>query len=153
MKRFEFRFLRVLETKRHFEDIKKNEMAVLMAQRLEDERLLLALESELLDRQRRLAGRAEAREMLEDVALVVSYFEKLTGQIQLCRQQLERWDGQIEAKREELVETKRETKVLEQLEQGDRRAYDKAVADWEQKLIDEVATGRYVRAKHEEVSR
>ena len=153
MKRFAFRFQRVLETKRHFEDIKKNEMAVLMAQRLEDEGSLRAIEGELLDRQRQLAGRAEAHETIEDVALLANYFETLAGQIRLYREQLERWDDQIETKREELVETKRETKVLEQLEQSDRRAYDKAVADWEQKLIDEVAAGRYVRAKHEEVRR
>ena len=153
MKRFAFRFQRVLETKRHFEDIQKNELALLMAQRLEDERRLLAIEGELLERQRQLAGRAEARETLDDVVLLMRYFEKLVGQIRLCREQLDRWDRQIEAKREELVEAKRETKVLEQLEQADRRAYDKALAGWEQKLIDEVAAARYVRAKHEEVSR
>lgn len=149
MRRFAFRFQRVLETKRHFEEMRKDELAVLIAQRLEDERRLFAVQGELLDRQRELASRAEARETLPDLARLARYFHKLTGDIGRFGAQLARWDEQIEAKREELVEAKREVKVLEKLEEKDRRAYAKAEAGWEQKLIDDVATSRYVRGARE----
>ncbi len=151
MKRFAFRFRRVLETKRHLEEMKKNELAALMGQRLQDERQLFSIQGELLDQQRELAGRAEERETLPDLARLTRYFYKLADDIRRFQEQLGRWDELIEAKRDELVEAKRETRILEKLEETDRRAYDKAVADWEQKLIDEVATGRYVRRMHEEV--
>ena len=150
MKRFAFRFERVLETKRHFEELKKNEVAALMAQRLQDEGRLFSVQSELLDGQRALTSRAEAREVLSDIAVVARYFRKLSEDIRCCEEQLAWWDGQIETKREELVEARRETRVLDKLKAGDRRAHDKAVADWEQKLIDEVAAGRHVRGAHEE---
>jgi flagellar FliJ protein len=153
VKRFAFRFQRVLEMKRHVEEMRKNELAALMAQRLDDERRLFAVQGELLDRQCELASRAEARERLPDLARIASYFCKLADDIRRFEAQLARWDEQIEAKRGELVEAKREVKVLEKLEETDRRAYDKAVAGWEQKLIDEVATGRYVRGGHEGVHR
>jgi flagellar FliJ protein len=153
VKRFAFRFQRVLETKRHFEEMKRNELAALMAQRLDDERRLFAIQGELLDRQRTLASRAEARERLPELARIARYFLKLADDIKRVEAQLARWDEQIEAKRAELVEAKREVKVLEKLEQADRRAYDKAAAAWEQKVIDEVATGRYVRRAQEEVHR
>lgn len=151
MKRFAFRFNRVLETKRHIEEAKKNALAALVAQRLQDETQLLAIQGELLDRQRELAGRAEAGKTLSDVALMVRYFSKLADDIRRLEKVLARWDAEIEAKRAEFVEAKRETATLEKLEATDRRAYMKAVAGWEQKLIDDVATGRYVRGLHEEV--
>jgi flagellar FliJ protein len=150
MRRFAFRFQRVLETKRHFEEMRKDELAALIAQRLDDERRLFAVQGELLDRQIELARRAEARETLPDLARIARYFYKLADDIKRLEAQLARWDEQIEAKRQELVEAKREVKVLEKLEERDRRAYAKAEADWEQKLIDDVATSRYVRhAQHE----
>jgi flagellar FliJ protein len=153
MKRFRFRFQRVLETKRHFEDMRRSELAALVAQRLEDERRLFAVQGELLERQCELARRAESRERLPDMARLARYFHKLAGDIELLGRELARWDEQIELKRLELVEAKREVKVLEKLEAGDRRAHDKSVADWEQKLIDEVATGRYVRGVREGIER
>jgi flagellar FliJ protein len=133
--------------------VKKDELAGLVAQRLQDERKLFAAQGELLDRQRELAGRAEAHETLRDLAGLARYFRKLAQDIGRFEQQLARWDEQIEAKRVELVEAKRDVKVLEKLEETDRRGYDKTVADWEQKLIDEVATGRHVRGLREEVER
>ena len=151
MKRFAFRFNRVLETKRQLEDMKKNELAALMAQRLRDEERLLAVQGELLDGQRELAGRAEAGETLSRLVLIASYFGKLADDIRRFHDQLAGWDAQIEAKREELVEAGRETKTLEKLEDADRRAHAKAAAGWEQKLIDDVATGRYVRELHREI--
>ena len=74
MRRFAFRFQRVLETKRHFEEMRRDELAALVAQRLEDERRLFAIQGELLDRQRELANRAEARETLPDLARLARYF-------------------------------------------------------------------------------
>jgi len=145
VRRFAFRFQRVLETKRHFEEMRKDELAALMAQRLDEERKLFAVQGELLDRRLELARRAEARETLRDLARLARYFYKLADDIKRFEGQLARWDEQIEAKREELVEAKREVKVLEKLEEKDRRAYAKAEADWEQKLIDDVASTRYVR--------
>ena len=150
MKRFAFRFQRVLETKRHFENLRKNELAALMAQRLEDERRLFSIQDELLDGQRDLAERAEAHRALTDIARIARYFGKLADDIRRFEQQLARWDEQIAAKREELVEARKGTRILEKLEAADRRAYGKALAGWEQKMIDEVATGRYVRRLHEE---
>jgi len=153
MKRFAFRFQRVLDTRRYTEDMTKNELAALLGQRLEDERQLLAVQDELLDQQQALAGRAEDHAVLVDLALTARYFEKLLGDALRAQERLAQWDRQIEAKREELVEAKRETKVLEQIETADKRRYVKAVGRWEQKLIDEVATGRYVRRAHQEVTR
>jgi flagellar FliJ protein len=153
VKRFVFRFQRVLDTRRHFEDVKKNELAALMAQRLEDEQRLLATQAELLDGQLALARRAEAREMLPGLAQWAAYFSRLTDDIERFAHALSRWDEQIEVKRAELVEAKRDVKVLEKLEDTDRGAFDKTVARWEQKRIDEVATGRFIRGVREGVQR
>jgi flagellar FliJ protein len=150
VKRFSFRFQRVLETKRHFEQMRKDELAALMAQRLEDERKLFAVQETLLERQRELSDQAEARETLPDLMRVTRYFGKLAKDIGRFERQLAQWDERIEAKRDELVEAKREVRVLEKLEEKDRRAYAKALGDWERKLIDDVATGRYVRAARDE---
>ena len=151
MKRFAFRFERVLETKRYFEEMKRTELAALIAQRLQDEQRMLAVQSALLERQRELAGRAEARQVISDIARLARYMSKLVDDIRRMQEQLARWDERIEAKREELVEAKRETTILEKLKASDRRAYDKALNDWEQKLIDEAAAGRYVRGVRGEV--
>jgi flagellar FliJ protein len=151
VKRFAFRFQRVLDTKRHFEDVKKNELAALIAQRLHDEHGLLAVQGELLDQQRALASRAEAHDTLPGLAQLAMYFGRLADHIERFERALARWDEQIEVKRDELVEAKREVKVLEKLEKTDRRAFDKAVGAWEQKLIDEVATGRFIRGVREGV--
>jgi flagellar export protein FliJ len=141
----------VLATKRHFEDVKKSELAALMAQRLQDEKRLLATQAELLDGQLTLARRAEARETLSGLAQWAAYFNRLADDIARFAGALAHWDEQIEVKRAELVEAKREVKVLEKLEATDHRAFDKAVAGWEQKLIDEVATGRFIRGVREGV--
>jgi flagellar FliJ protein len=151
VKRFGFRFERVFETKRYFEEMKRTELAALMAQRLQDEQRLLAVQGTLLERQCELAGRAEARQVISDIARLARYMNKLADDIRRIREQLARWDEQIESKRDELVEAKRETKILEKLKASDRRAYDKALSDWEQKLIDEAAAGRYVRGVRGEV--
>jgi len=151
VKRFRFRFQRVLDTKRHFEDAKKNELAALMAQRLQDEQRLLTIQAELLDEQQALARRADAHDTLAGLAQLAAYFSRLADDIERFARALSRWDGQIEVKRGELVEAKREVKVLEKLEETDRRAFDKAAGAWEQKLIDEVATGRFIRGVREGV--
>ena len=151
MRRFAFRFERVLETKRYVEEMKANELAALMAQRLQDEERLLAVQGQLLDQQRELANRAETRQALSDIAVIARYMNTLVDEIRRYQEQLARWDEQIEGKREELVEAKRETTVLDKLKKSDRRAYQKAVNDWEQKLIDDAAAGRYVRRMREEV--
>jgi len=151
VRRFAFRFERVLETKRYVEEMKANELAALMAQRLQDEERLLAVQGQLLDQQRELANRAETRQALSDIAVIARYMNTLVDEIRRYQEQLARWDEQIEGKREELVEAKRETTVLDKLKKSDRRAYQKAVNDWEQKLIDDAAAGRYVRRMREEV--
>lgn len=151
MRQFRFRFQRVLDTKRHFEDVRKNELAALMAQRLDDERRLLSVQAELLDEQQGLARRAEAHDTLPGLTQLAAYFGRLAGDIERLTGALLRWDEQIDAKRAELVEAKREVKVLEKLEQTDRVAFDKALGAWEQKLIDEVATGRFIRGVREGV--
>jgi flagellar FliJ protein len=151
VKRFRFRFQRVLETKRYVEEMKRNELAALVAQRLEDERRLLAVQADLLDQQLDLARRAEAGGKLSDVLLYARYFLKVADDIRRFEGQLAGWDEQIALKRAELVEARRETRVLEKVEESDRRAYGQAVARWEQKLMDEVAAGRYVRGVHEEI--
>jgi flagellar FliJ protein len=144
MKHFRFR----LQTLRRLREIHRDEQRERLATALEAERILarqqeaLAAESaELAGAQRRLlhAGPLDVNQLLT----AQRYQLSLEAQRRAAADQSVRLADEVERRRQAAVEADREVRVLDKLEEAQRRNYAQAAQRQEVKRMDEIASTRW----------
>jgi flagellar FliJ protein len=144
---FHFPLQPLLNHRRHLEETLQKEMAALQ-QALEAERRRADdLCRDLIDRRRRLADMQRDGDTAQNLLIVVNYLRHL--EVAITRQEKVIQDAaqRVSGKRGELVEAVKRRKVIEKLKEHARKDYDAGLRHKEMRLINEIAIGRFNRAR------
>jgi flagellar FliJ protein len=145
--RFRFRLQPVLEHRRRLEELAQIELAQAQAVQQREEAALQSLHERArlaVDRleQQRLAGPLD----IEVLLLGMRYLDVLKGQADRQQQVVERLREQAEAKRQALIGSMQQRKVLEQLRERQRNAFLLEQRRQEARQVDELVVMRHGRA-------
>lgn len=143
MKKFVFRFQTLLDTKKHHEELLENDLAILMKKHIEQQSLLEEARAELLSHREQCANCKEG--LVEDIRRHRDFYEKLQDDIRLREEAVSAAASEVQSKRSELVELRRERLALEKLREKDHAKYQRELAMWERKFLDEIAAHKYAR--------
>lgn len=147
MKKFFFSLDTVLNYKEQVLDGLKAEHARILQKVRECERAIEALEQEHLRcaqefRENRFNGMK-----ISDIHTYENYLEALGIKIRKKYEELEKLKEKEEAKRNEVVEAKKETSSIDKLKEKKFKEYEKAVQKEDEQFIEEFVTTRRAMAK------
>ena len=151
MKRFTFRFQRILEIKERIEDARRAELGEVMAVlNREMEQLSTLYETQATYQN---MGDLPVDKRVDTSLLGVSarYTERLKGEIHEQIEHLEKIEAVVENKRQKLLEATRERRVYEVLKERAEKAHRREANRREQIQLDEVGEQIYVRRKSDRV--
>ncbi len=143
MKKFVFRFQALLDTKKHFEEKYENELALMMRKQHDEEVRLEEMEQRLIRCREEHVNNTETT--IEEICRYRNYFDKLHNDIERQVETIDKAAEEVEAKREKLIEVRKEKLALEKLMEKDYRKYQEDMMMWERKFLDEIGTIGYIR--------
>jgi len=143
LRRYVFRFQALLDTKKHFEEKYENELALLMKKQRDEETRLEEMERRLIRYHEEYVNSLKAT--IEEIRRYRDYFDKLNNDIERQVEAINNAAEEVEAKREELIEVRKEKLALEKLMEKDYRKYQEDMMMWERKFLDEIGTSGYIR--------
>ena len=150
MKRFNFRFQRILKIKERMEEARKIALGkVIAVLNLEQERLADLEQTRMLYRQ---GGRELLALQLDPslLSLNVSYLQRLQREIQEQRVRIQQVEKAVEEKRQELVEATKERRVYEILKERAVEDYRREQKRQERIMLDEVGGQLYMRRESQD---
>ena len=148
MKKFRFSLETVLDYKQQVLDALQKEHGVIMAQVKEQEEYLAGLEADYRDMDAEFCQRKLEGITILDAMRYEQYLRAMERQIQEAYEHLAELREQEEAKRNQVVEAKKETSSIEKLKEKKLDAYRKSVQKAEEAAIDEfVMTQRAMAAQ------
>ena len=147
MKKFRFSLETVLDYKQQVLDALQTEHATILAQVRAQEDYLEGLETDYRETDAEFTERKLEGIAIVDAMRYEQYLRAMERQIQQAAYRLEELQRQAEAKREEVVEAKKDTSSIEKLKEKKLDSYNKAVEKSEEAMIDEfVSTKRAMAA-------
>ena len=147
MKKFRFSLETVLDYKQQVLDALQTEHATILAQVRAQEDYLEGLETDYRETDAEFSQRKLEGIAILDAMRYEQYLRAMERQIQQAVFRLEELQRQAEAKREEVVEAKKDTSSIEKLKEKKLDSYNKAVEKSEEAMIDEfVSTKRAMAA-------
>lgn len=142
---FRFRLQSVLEHRAHLEDMALNRLAVRLKAQADCEKQIAWLGTEMRRARQELHEREREGMPAREFILANEYVTVLRLQSLREQARLPELKALTEKARAELVEATRARKVLEALRDRHRQEYERQERLAEQRLLDEVAVGAYVR--------
>jgi flagellar protein FliJ len=142
---FNFRLQTVLEHRQHLEDMALNALAVRQRALHECEEHIAWLKAELNRSREELWKREQEGLAARDYVLANEYVTVLRLQVMRNQARLPQLQAETEKARLLLVEATKARKILEALRDRHRMEYDEEQRRAEQRVLDEVAVGAYVR--------
>ena len=150
MKRFNFRFQRILKIKERMEEARKIALGkVIAVLNLEQERLADLEQTRMLYRQ----GGQELLALQLDPSLLslnVSYLQRLQREIQEQGVRIQQVEKAVEEKRQELMEATKERRVYEILKERAVEDYRREQKRQERIMLDEVGGQLYMRRESQD---
>ncbi len=147
---FKFRLQSVLKYRQFLEDMKKSELASAQAEyqkQVEREHYLTGLRLKYRETLREESQRQDID--INKLTFIQSYILELEYQIALQKRRVQQAYEAVVKKQEELVEARRAKEVMVKAREKAFRKYQQEENLREQKILDDVASVRYVRsAKH-----
>ena len=144
MAKFHFR----LQTLRRLREITRDELRFRLATAYEAERILAEQRTSLSNEELALA--ASQRSILQRMPLDVNgllasqrYQLALQAQDRILAEQAAKLAAEVEVRRNALMEADREVRVLDKLEERQRRLHEQTLARAEMKRLDEVGANRW----------
>ena len=147
MKKFFFALDTVLNYKEQVLDGLKAEHARILAKVRECEQAIERLEEEHRVCTRELREHKMEGMTIREIHGYENYLEALNIKIRIKQEQLKKLMEQEEAKRNEVVEAKKETSSIDKLKEKKKAEYDKAVQKEEEKFIEEFVATKSAMAK------
>ena len=147
MKKFFFALDTVLNYKEQVLDGLKAEHARILARVRECEQAIERLEEEHRVCTRELREHKMEGMTIREIHGYENYLEALNIKIRIKQEQLKKLMEQEEAKRNEVVEAKKETSSIDKLKEKKKAEYDKAVQKEEEKFIEEFVATKSAMAK------
>ena len=142
---FVFRLQTVLDHRRHLEDLALNELAKHQKAQQDCEAQIAWMHQELQRARQELTEKETKGIRAQDYILANEYVTVIRLQAMREQSRLPLLRLHTQEAREKLIEATRARKVLETLRDRHREQWEREQMALEQKLLDEVAVGRYVR--------
>jgi len=135
-----FRLQRVLDVRRIIEKEKQKILSVAMTSLMQRQEELASL----LDKKSHFADRMDGirKGNANTFSARHSYLATLTDQIEDKRCEVVKTEGEVKAKRQDLLKATQEKKALEKLEEKNAEAFRAAQTSLEQQFLDEIAMRR-----------
>ncbi len=154
MRRFRFPLQRLLEIRKHKEDIIKNQMAQAQRRRIEHQQKKQAIVDRYADSIERMKEEEKAK------MLSITKFQNYQNYLRYLRKEMEKQDTLIKVIDDEiamiskkLVEARKDRRVIERLKERALQRYIYELRKEEQDFFDEVGTNRFASeiSKQEEI--
>ncbi len=142
---FVFRLETVLAHRRHLEDLALNELAKRLKAQQDCERQIAWMHEELIRARQELTEKESRGIRAQDYILANEYVTVIRLQAMREQSRLPVLRLETDQARARLIEATRARKVLETLKGHHRAQWEREQLALEQKLLDEVAVGRFAR--------
>lgn len=142
---FVFRLETVLDHRRHLEDLALNELARRLKAQQDCESQIVWMHEELKRARQELTEREARGIRAQDYILANEYLTVIRLQAMREQSRLPLLRLETDQARAKLIEATRARKVLETLKDRHRAQWERQQLALEQKLLDEVAVGRFAR--------
>jgi len=151
MKKFQFKFETVLKVKENKEQELKKELLKLIALKTEQEMMLndINLEKKRIS-QEKLNNKSELLN-IQSYIFYENYINSLRRQITSIEKVIKELEKRADDKREEVIEASKEKKIFEKLKERHYENFKKLVIQNEQKVLDEIAIGKFNRKEQRSV--
>ncbi|MBU1782301.1 flagellar export protein FliJ [bacterium] len=147
MPRFRFRLQRLLEVRKHFEELLISELAVSKRRYLNEEEVLNSLKELVGVNLKRLKKKQERITSVEEIILSYHYLHQLDHQIIIQKESLKKIQEEINLITEKLIKASQKKKVVEKLKERRLDEHKKLLEKIEQGVLDEVGINLYLRRK------
>ncbi|MBU0899772.1 flagellar export protein FliJ [bacterium] len=147
MPRFRFRLQRLLEVRKHFEELLISELAVSKRRYLNEEEVLNSLKELVGVNLKRLKKKQERITSVEEIILSYHYLHQLDHQIIIQKESLKKIQEEINLITEKLIKASQKKKVVEKLKERRLNEHKKLLEKIEQGVLDEVGINLYLRRK------
>lgn len=134
-----FRFETLLNQRRHAEETCQREFSEARRLLAEEQAELSRLKNALRAADRQWRRRQTRHYRPVDLQLHTAHMEDLVRTIEAQRKRVDTAERQLRLRRQGLIEAVKKRKILEKLEEKDRKEHERKLAAREIKLIDEVA--------------
>ncbi|MFH1449549.1 MAG: flagellar export protein FliJ [bacterium] len=147
MPRFRFRLQRLLEVRKHFEELLISELAVSKRRYLNEEEVLNSLKELVGVNLKRLKKKQERITSVEEIILSYHYLHQLDHQIIIQKESLKKIQEEINLITEKLIKASQKKKVVEKLKERRLNEHKKLLEKIEQGVLDEVGINLHLRRK------
>lgn len=146
MPRFKFSLQRVLEIRKHKEELLKNELVTLRREHTHEESILRELETKHIEQLNEIRKRQSCPNISsEEMLRYYLYLERLDNDIERQQTKLLELEQKVEAAKERLIKASQERKVLEKLHERKFEEWKWEQEKIEQAFLDEIALSMYTR--------
>jgi flagellar protein FliJ len=139
--RFNFKFQKVLDYKVTIEDKRKEEFVTALRESLKQEKIL----DELVSQKQKTVNNTTKLKTVIEYQSFTRYLELLYKKIENQKQNLHNANEFMEVKKQELLKSTSDRKVMEMLRDKAKTEFDLEVANKEQRLNDDFALFAYIR--------
>ncbi|MBU0599368.1 flagellar export protein FliJ [bacterium] len=147
MPSFRFRLQRLLEVRKHFEELLIGELAVSKRRYLNEEEVLNSLKELVGVNLKRLKKKQERITSVEEIILSYHYLHQLDHQIIIQKESLKKIQEEINLITEKLIKASQKKKVVEKLKERRLDEHKKLLEKIEQGVLDEVGINLHLRRK------
>jgi len=144
---FRFRLQRLLEVRKHFEELLISELAVSKRRYLNEEEVLNSLKELVGVNLKRLKKKQERITSVEEIILSYHYLNQLDHQIIIQKESLKKIQEEINLITEKLIKASQKKKVVEKLKERRLDEHKKLLEKIEQGVLDEVGINLHLRRK------
>jgi flagellar FliJ protein len=150
MPRFRFKLQRVLEVRRHKEDLLKNELASLKREYEHEASLLSELISKRLEKLNEMRKRQLERTIpVEEISWHYIYLTRMNTQIEEQKTKLKLLSDKIAQTKQKLIVASQEKRVIEKLKERRFEEYKREEERAEGAFLDEIALSMYTRGANQ----
>jgi flagellar FliJ protein len=144
-KRFRWRFETVKKAREYEEDRRKEMLAEAQKSLDDTEKELARLKGLRAEQTNRMRSRQSGKLDTADLSAAHAYIQSLGQKIKAQARKVEQARKAVDARRDDLVESVKENKVLENLRERDRKTFRKEEHKKDQAAMDETANRRAAR--------
>lgn len=140
---FKFSLQPLLNHRRYLEEVLQKELAQFRKRLIAEQNKLRRLKEKKREYSQRLQQRQKENGTVSDLILYLQYLDRLSTELEHQHQQVVAAEKDFKNKRNDLIKTMKNRKILEQLKENRSKAYQQQMLKNERKFMDEVAAKQF----------
>ncbi|MGD8764772.1 MAG: flagellar export protein FliJ [Desulfobacteraceae bacterium] len=140
---FKFNLQPLLNHRRYLEEVLQKELAQFRKRLTAEQNKLRRLKEKKREYSQKLQQRQKENGTVSDLILYLQYLDRLSTELEHQHQQVVAAEKDFKNKRNDLIKTMKNRKILEQLKENRSKAYQQQMLKNERKFMDEVAAKQF----------